>query len=279
MKWEVTGDEKPVYEALEACVRKMRLLYDAYTWGEPIDDRIWFPDHPLIMMTQGEISHERNQIWPRHYVSYLGLTDFAAWVREKSDTALRVWIYSFADKPESGHIRVWRAPLGRYRVKLGPDANADGKPDSGEERTMELHRSAAIPVVMPPRRLCALEISLVEPSKENFWTRPDLAVSLDSTGWDKAGALKVTVHNLGGGPARNVVVRAATTAGKEIASQTIASLEAPLDLNPRTATVTFAKAPAEDVVVRVDPGATIAELNELNNSVVVLKPSVRAASK
>jgi len=269
MKWEVTGDEKAVYEALEACVRKVRLLFDAYTWGEPIDDRIWLPDHPLIMMTQGEISHERNQIWPRHYVSYLGLSDFAAWVRERSDTSLRVWIYSFADKAESGHVRVWRTPLGRYRVRLGPDANADGQPDSGDERVLELHRSAAIPVQVPPRTLCALEVSLVEQAKEDFWTRPDLAVSLDSTGRDKAGALVVKVHNVGGGAAKDVAVRAATATGREIGRQTIPRLEAPLDLNPRSVTLTFGETPAEDIIVSVDPAGAIAELNELNNSVVV----------
>ena len=97
-KWEAAGDEKAAIEALEACVRKLRMTFEAHTWAEPINDRIWAPDHPLIVMAQGEMSHERNQTWPRHYVSYSGLTDFAAWVRKKSNTSLRVWVYSFAEQ-------------------------------------------------------------------------------------------------------------------------------------------------------------------------------------
>jgi hypothetical protein len=267
MKFEAAGDEKAALEALEACVRKMRLTFEAHTWGEPINDRIWLPDHPLIMMAQGEISHERNQLWPRHYVSYEGFADFAAWVREKSDTSLRLWLYNFAEETDAGRLRVWRTPLGEYEAVLGPDANADGKPDRGAVQRFVLHRSAAIPLRLPPRQLYVLALRLRSRSREDFWSRPDLAVSADDTVLDARGRVKVVVHNVGGGPARDVSVGLFDGQGRELAKGSIAGIEAPLDLKPRTASLNLSAGKARTVEVRVDAGHAIPELNEENNTV------------
>ena len=266
MKWEVTGDETAAYEALEACVRKMRLTFDAHTWGEPINDRIWLPDHPLIMMMQGEMSDERNQLWPRHYVSYQGFSDFAAWVRDKSDTHLKVWLYSFADKAEDGRVRVWRTPLGKYAVAFGEDGDGDASPDRGEPRMATLHRSASIPLRLPPRQLCALEIKLVERSREDYWQRPDLAIGPQDVRWTDKG-LSVTVHNLGNNPAGNVTVRVVDATGKTLGQKTIPRIDAPADLVPRRLPVAFDTVPRRDrVTICLDPDDAIPELNEGNNT-------------
>jgi len=272
MKWEVTGDERAAYQALEACVRKLRLTFEAHTWGEPINDRIWLPDHPLIMMTQGEISDERGQLWPRHYVSYKGFSDFAAWVRKRSDTRLNVWMYSFADKAEDGFVRVWRTPLGEYRVRFGQDRNGDAVPDHGAPQTLALHRSAMIPVRLPARTLCALEIRLTRKSDEDFWKRPDLGISADDVRWMAPNALSVLVHNLGNSPATSVAVRLADASGKTLAERAIPRIDPPLDLKPRTRKVLFTGLrPAKSVVVTIDPENAIGELNEQNNAVRVVR--------
>ena len=266
MKWEMTGDEKAAIEALEACVRKMRLTFEAHTWAEPINDRIWLPDHPIIMMTQGEMSHERNQLWPRHYVSYEGFSDFAAWVREKSQERIRVWIYSFAATEEAGKVRVWRSPHAEYRVVFGPDADRDGLPDRASPMGLKLHRAAAIPLRLPPRRLCALDVRLMKLAKDDFWSRPDLALSTYGLG-DKCGdKLCVVLHNLGAGVARNVVVRVTDAKGAELARRRVREIEAPLDLKPRRRQILFTGLPLSgDLVVTADPGNAISEINEDNN--------------
>ena len=268
MKWEVTGDESAAYEALEACVRKMRLMFEAHTWAEPINDRIWLPDHPLILMTQGEMPDERNQLWPRHYVSYAGFSDFAAWVRDKSNTHLRIWLYSFSDTPEDGLVRVWRTPLGQYQVHFGEDLDGDERPDEPATRELTLHRSASIPVRLPPRRLYALESRLLEESNEDFWERPDLAVSPDDVSWTDDGRLKVVVHNIGNSRAQRVVVHLTDGSGKRLAEATIPRIEAPLDLEPRTGSVTFDSVRrSRPVTIVLDPTDVVAELNEGNNRV------------
>ena len=268
MRYEVTGDEKAAYQALEACVRKLRLTYHAYTWGEPINDRIWPPDNPAIMMAQGEMSHVRNQLWPRHYVSYMGLSDFGAWVRQKSDTQVRLWIYSFAESEEQGLMRVWRTPLGEYEVAFGADRNSDGRPDTPRTRRLTLHRSAGIPVTLPPRTLCAMQVRLVKRSAEDYWLRPDLGISPDDVLCPAENRCSVTVHNLGNSPVANVVVRLTDAAGGGLAEQRIGRLDAPVDLMPRTARVTFSgPGVARAAAVVLDPGNAIAELNEMNNTV------------
>lgn len=264
-RWEAAGDEKAAVEALEACVRKLRLTFEAHTWAEPINDRIWAPDHPLIVMAQGEMSHERNQIWPRHYVSYSGLSELAAWVRKKSNTSLRVWIYSFAPHAEQGSVRVWRTPLGRYRVRFGPDANADEQVDSGEATTRTLHHAADIPLRVPPRQLCLLEIDLLQRSAEDFWKRPDLGLSADDVKIE-GGKVEITVHNLGNSPADAVDVALVDATGRVLANKSAPTIEAPLDLKPRAATVTFDRLPPGAVEVRIDPSDHVLELNELNNA-------------
>ena len=284
VEWEVSGEERAAYEALEGCVRKLRLTFEAHTWAEPINDRIWLPDHPMVVMMQGGMSDQRNQLYPRHYVSYgppsrsgrfgaQAFSDFAAWVREKTDEHLRLWLYSFAPRAEEGLIRVWRTPLGTYRVTIGPDADEDGRPDAGSEtRQMMLHRFAGVPVTLPPRQLMAVDIVLIEKSREDFWTRPDLAVTSDDAQWsDDGDALTVVLHNVGNSPAQNVVVRLADQRGKTLAERTVPSIEAPLDLVPRRVPVTFtglkgAVGRRRAVHVQVDPENAIVELNAHNNT-------------
>lgn len=273
MEWEITGDDKVAIEALEACVRKLRLTFEAHTWAEPINDRIWLPDHPLVMMTQGEMSDERNQIWPRHYVSYRGFTDFAAWVREKSDRHVKVWLYSFAERPERGEVRLWRGPLGQYRVDFGPDADGNAVPDRPRPRMLTLHRGAPIGLELPSRRLMALDVRLMKPSKEDFWSRPDLAVSLYGTGSCKAD-LCVALHNLGNSPAHNVSVVVKDAAGKVVSRRRVSLIGPPLDLKPSHEMVRFTGLPETgDLHVEADPEKAIAELCEDNNLCAIKRRS------
>lgn len=267
IKWEVTGDEQAAYDALEACLRKIRSLYDIYTWAEPIADRVTTPDFPLIVMTQGGMSYARNWLWPNHYVSYQGFSDFAAWVREKSDPGLKIWIYNFAPREEKGILRVWRTPLGEYELHLGEDKNKDGVPDDGEKRFLVLHPSAAIPLVVPSRRLCALSLRLLKKSDEDFWQRPDLGISSEDVQWQKDNKIAITVHNLGSSTATNVLIRILDEKQKKVAEKTLSLIEAPLDLNPRKTEVTFDGITNDSVFVKLDPDGKIAELNEENNNI------------
>lgn len=265
LKYELTGDERPAIEALEASVRNIRTMFMGYTWCEPIDDRIWLPDDAGIVMAMGDLPHERNDLWPRHWVSYGGFGDFAAWLREKSEGRLKLWIYSFKDGPDPGVVRVWRSPAGTYRVRFGP-ADAQGNLAAGAgESSLFLHRAAAIPLRLPPRKLCVLEVELVKASAEDFYARPDLAVCADDA--VRAGdKVKVVVHNLGVSAASNVVVRLADAAGKTLDEKVLPRVEPPVKFQPSRVEVELKAPAAGRVRVIVDPENRIAELNEENNA-------------
>ena len=123
-----------------------------------------------------------------------------------------------------------------------------------------------MPLTLPPRQLCALSITLERQSSEDFWRRGDLGISAEDVVRQKDGSVQVTVHNLGNSPVTNAVVGLRSPDGATIAAQTIPVLEAPLDLHPRTQTVTFAELTRQDGTVHLDPENAIPELNEANNS-------------
>lgn len=264
-KFELTGDEGAAIGALDASIRNTRTMFMGYTWCEPIDDRIWLPDDVGIVMAMGDLPHERNNLWPRHWVSYTGFGDFAAWLREKSEGRLKLWLYNFKDVPESGAVRVWRSPAGTYRVRSGP-ADAQGNLAAGAgESSLFLHRFAAISLRLPPRSLYVLEVELLKASAEDFYARPDLAVCAEDA-VRTGDRIKVVVHNLGVGPASNVVVRLVDAGGKTLDEKAVAQLTPAVKFLPSRVEVEL-KAPASAGRVRVvvDPENRIAELNEENN--------------
>jgi hypothetical protein len=101
---------------------------------------------------------------------------------------------------------------------------------------------------------------------------PDLAVGEGDVFYDRAtDRLKVIVHNIGAAAARDVQVRFETPDGQLLREQTIARLEAPLDLQPRTAVAYLPQPtllPVERVIVRIDPEGKIDEITRENNAAV-----------
>jgi subtilase family serine protease len=111
----------------------------------------------------------------------------------------------------------------------------------------------------------------MEPNKEDFFARPDLATALEDVVADgEGGGLKVTVHNIGNRPAGSFSVALLDAERRKIAVQTVEELDAPLDLVPRRVEVRFARVPGTARSIEVDPDNDVAELNEENNSVMLM---------
>lgn len=266
MGYEVTGDESYAYRSLEASLRNIRHLKDGYTIGEPQNDRIWPPDLVTAMMMFGEVPDERNQLWPRHYISYSGFTDFTAWVREKSNTHLKVWLYSFADHAESGTIRFWRTPLGTYRVRMGPADEKGNLTSASLDQTQELHRYAGVPVTFPPGKLMVMEVDLVEKSDDDFWQRADPAIGREDVTRQPDGSLQVKVSNIGNLPAKDVLVQVMDQSGQVLAQQVVTNIDAPLDMHPRSVTLTFAGLKSSvPLTIMLNADKRVVELNTFNN--------------
>jgi hypothetical protein len=99
---------------------------------------------------------------------------------------------------------------------------------------------------------------------------PDPAVGDGDLFYDKAtDRLKVVVHNIGSSAAESVVVRFEVPAGHVLAERTISRLDAPLDLQPKTATVWLGQPlmhPVAGITVRIDPEHRLQEITDSNNT-------------
>jgi hypothetical protein len=159
-------------------------------------------------------------------------------------------------------------PHGRYDVIIGIDRNGDdlGNEEVVQQRTMELARYDAIEFTAEPKRTYVIELKLVE-KLDDMTGRPDLG--LDP--WDVRrgdGAMQVTVHNIGGSASPATTLCVQDAAGKTLGEAPVPALDPPLDLQPRTATVSIklAAPPPPGARVVIDPAGSVSEITKVNNT-------------
>ena len=272
--WTIAGESPPARPvvALAKMRSNLRRLLGTellVTWAEPPTDRINIPG--LGAATTGYLGMWWTRAcYPLLAASYEGGgTDFAARVIENSGVRLKILLYNFRPTPMKLGVRVWHLQNGTYDARLGPDANADHKIDRPTwTRSMRLGRYSLITIPLPPGRLQVLEARQTLRG-EALETRADLAIGPRDVRLDsKAGAVRVTVHNVGSTDARSVAVHLLDAAGRRVAEAGIPLLRAPLDLTPKAKTVSL-KIPADIArqiyLVSVDPANRVPEITESNN--------------
>ena len=269
-----TGNTERLEAALEMALAEWQRFGYMYTEAEPYTDRVFTtPFREVFNCYLG--SYAARNMFPHDFaVSYEGLgKDFAALVGPADESSLKVRFYSFAGKPIQGRMRVWRLEHGRYRVRVGPDANDDGVMDNVEkEETLVLHRHAPIDLTLPPRRQTIIEAEQVE-RLDDLLDRPDLALSpldttrFDHSNWQYENLITVRVHNIGARAAENIEL-AQIRNGEKVRTIVLSKIEAPLDLKPRMAVAHIVNAQVGDEIV-VDPDNAIPEIAEHNNRLIV----------
>ena len=270
MAWLSTGDRKYVEKALESAWRHIHVLFAMHTWAEQTTDRVALSKTMVDRMYLGGQPGSRNKFWPMHAVSWEGFTpEFAAWVFETKPDRLRLWVYNFEDRPQKGALRVWRLQNGVYEMRVGPDADQDGKfdqPVAPVKRT--LAKRSGVPLTLPSRKLCMVELKQAR-KLAPLWPRPDLAVTTEDMRFDpKKRELRFVVHNVGNAPAVNV--KAVVLSGKRKVFETvIPNLEAPNDLKPKSVAITAGSLPPGRLTVVLDPEDRVPEIWEGNNAAVV----------
>jgi hypothetical protein len=209
-----------------------------YIWtaAEQYTDRIFLPVQPVAQPMLGGYS-VRNKMWPAYAVSYEGFGDeLAALVMEQRRDALNVALINMGDAARTGTLRVWALDPGVYQFTLSRDDNDDQKPDATvSDQQVALQRMEGVTVTLPPRRVMLAQFRQVKPLPP-LHSRADLGLAArDVRQVDQQ--LEVTVHNLGAAAAGPFVVRALDGQGRALAEQRVESLDAPLDLHPRTTQV------------------------------------------
>jgi hypothetical protein len=210
-------------------------------------------------------------ILPPIAVSWQGLDDdAAAVVLTASPQKLLLAAYNFDDRPRHVQMRVWELESGKYRIHEGSDEDHDDKSDRRvTTREVAVQRGSVIDLLLLPQRSQLIEMEQLEvrPRPELL---PDLAVGDGDLFYDKpTDRLKVVVHNIGSSAAESVLIRFEDPAGNVLADRTIARLDAPLDLQPKTETVWLGQPlmhPVAGINVRIDPEHQLQEITVENNT-------------
>lgn len=267
-EWLVTGNKKPLVDALKDSIAELQRFSAMYTTSEPFTDRVFLYaiTQPAIAYTGGYAT--RNKFIHTHAVSWDGFgTDFAALVKQARPNRLTVLLYNFDSKPLKGRMRVWTLRPGRYQLHLGIDNNNDDTPDVElEQRAVMLQRADIILLTLPPKQVVVLELTQTEAHPALF-PRPDLAISAREIHIE-GDTLAVPVHNIGSAdaPATEIVVK--DEQGQILTREQVPPLAAPLDLIPKIHTMRLSipsVAPGTTLHIELDAANQIREVYEGNN--------------
>lgn len=226
----------------------------------------------------GAVLGLRDASFPTFEVTYdTPDADFAALVVDSGPERLRVWLYSFHDRPVRMGLVLWRLRPGEYILKQGELLPGEVRGQNRyawkpAARTRLLHRADTVYVDVPPNASYAVDLRLDEPV-----TVPKLAPDLALASRDiSAGrSWKVTVHNIGNAPAGASVVRLereTSNGWRTVTEKTVRHLAAPSNLAPSRAIVSLDGPPQADGAayrVRLDPADRLYEPCESNNTCVI----------
>nr|WP_211260719.1 LamG-like jellyroll fold domain-containing protein [Pseudoxanthomonas dokdonensis] len=270
--WENTGDMSYLATLFKAETRDKLKTFYMNTEGHWWSDRVESPTVNLQRARLGGVALKRNQTYPGHTVS---------WRFQQPEAALQVALllprprpdrftviaYNGSGKIQHASMTGWNVSAGRWRMRSGIDRDGDGRIDGkAEQREFDFEKSADIEVAFAAGVNTVIEFELLQPSTP-VEQRADLGIGRgDIERVD--GRVDVTVHSLGHVAAPASVVVLEDRDGNEFARAAVPALEAPLDLQPRTAKVslalprTFKQQPLQ---VRVISEGEVAEITRRNN--------------
>jgi len=266
LQWALTNDKDALAQAAKRLSERMSVTLAMQTEAEQSADRVQLSKKLIDRMYLGGVAVQRNELYPRHAVSYEGLTrNFAALVLDSTPKSLRVLLYNFEKRGQKGRLRVWRLKNGTYRVRFGSDAYQDDRLDEVQwEKTLPLRRYSPVDIALPARQLMLIEIEQTAKGDDLFG-RPDLAIASQDAELGR-DALTFVVHNVGSAPATSVAVEVRNRGGKPVKTFEIPKLEAPLDLHPRRVSLVLKDASRlGPLTAVVDPADRIPEICEENN--------------
>lgn len=247
VRWQKTGDAallSGLYEKeIEANTRRMPVLTEAHLWS----DRVSVPNELLQRTRLGGVAHRRNVYYPGNLLRWrfegAKGEDVAVLVDSGHPTAFTVTAYSFANSAATAILTADQMAPGQWRVTDG----------MGRTRMVGLECGADLRLDLPSRQSVTYRFERVSAGEETA-NRPDIAVSTQGVRL-KGRTLSIRVHSLGPKPTPAGVAVVTDAQGREIARVRFGALAAPLDLLPKTQTVSVrlpAAIPAGKVGLTLD---------------------------
>jgi hypothetical protein len=270
--WQLTGDKKYL-EALHAEAIESKAMYEyMVTEGHWWSDRVEVATDVLQRERLGGIALERNQSYPGHTVSWRFAEEDAAGqvailVPDPRRDRFKVIGFNTGTRAQHASMTGWNIDAGTWRMTSGNDRDGDDRID-GKAATREftLEKSASVDVVFPPMQTVVMEFELVEKGTP-VDRRPDLGIGRGDVRMAD-DVVELTVHSLGHGGTGTGYAVLEDARGRELARAVVPAMEAPADLQPRTAQVRLplpADAEQAGLHVRVALDGDAEETTRLNN--------------
>ncbi|HWB33007.1 MAG TPA: LamG domain-containing protein [Acidobacteriaceae bacterium] len=275
--WQMTGDThdlEQVYRAqLEQEYDRKYLNTEGSMWIDRIADGGGFNTADLQRARLGGIALQRDRIYPGNVISWqfdAPATDesVAILIPEAAPDHFKVVAYNLDSTPVTAHMAGAQIDPGTWQIAQGTADSTTGPMQNAATRTVDFERSKTVDITFAPHTYTVLELKLVDKGVP-YWSRPDLG--LDPGDVKVEGrVMRVTVHSIGAvaAPASKVVLRDAS--GKVLASAKAGPLKAPLDLTPKTETVSLklpAHADYKGGSVTIEPSGSTPEITDRNNRV------------
>jgi hypothetical protein len=271
----MTRPKEYVIERGRFCMEHMRKAWPISTSEAGPTDRVGFVGivAPFFTYTGGSAGGPLL----RAAFTYENTTkDFAAAVLGSDLQGAKILYYSMApDTREVGLVPWEFEPGATYKLRYGIDQDDNESIDRVVEEREFLfqQRGQSIPIVVQPRVSYVIEIDQLQRGRP-AGLYPDPAVCADDIDYDaERGMVTATIHNVGSKPVRNLTVDFykgdPESGGNKIGSQVIENLDAPIDLEPRTQTLSVSfkiEGPPADIYVVLDAADGVEdEITTFNN--------------
>jgi len=274
--WQTSGDKK-FLETLYANQIETSALHKFMNMeGSMWIDRVDVPNSELQRARLGGVALVRGSLYPGHAVSWTFAAparaeDVAILIPESTPQSVKIIAYHLSEAPVVANLTPWNLDPGKWEVTQGIDSRGnDLMPDLVQGRQVELNHDNPLAITLAPRTTTVLILKLV--SKDTpYWTRSDLGIGKDDV-MIQNRKITVTVHSLGAVDAPATKLALMDANGKVIATVAVPALKAPLDLLPKTTTVTLmvpAGASMNGGSVVIDPDMSMKEITRANNLVKV----------
>ncbi len=257
--WLMSGDKKyleDIYgDEIQTDSQRMYMVTEGHWWS----DRVELYSDLLQRTRLGGMVVRRNQIFQGNLVSWrfgapLEAEQVGVLINHAMPDKFGVEAYNLSSKPIKAQMTGWMITPGTWRMS-GPGLKA---------RTFIFERTTAVPLTFAPRKTTLVNFELVTPAASTA-ERPDLGIGVDDV-VVKGGSVSVTVHSLGALKAEGATAQLVDARGKVLASAPVPTLAAPVDLEPKTATVTL---PMQRGAVRVRIAMAGPEITVMNNEVAL----------
>ena len=197
--------------------------------------------------------------------------DIARLVNYADENEVKLNLYNFNPEPQKISMRLYRILKGEYQLKVGRDENDDGEIDSEtnilRSEKLRLSRFSNVSFMIPSGENIAVELKLLRKLKRPE-KLPDLAIQPKRDIKQKHDTVKVTVHNIGDGDAKNITVTVLDKNENVLAEKTIQKIKAPIDLVPKMESVTFNLTDNKWHRIVIDRDKSIEEIYEGNNQAI-----------